>query len=96
MKRKDFPAPAEGVIATILLIVEDIDRSRDFYHNVMGAEVVLERDPAILKFFNTWLIINVGGGPTEDKPDVTLTPPRDLHTASSVLNLRVAGHSLYL
>ncbi len=96
MKREDFPAPTEGVVVTVLLIAEDIDRSRNFYHEVMGAEVVMERDPAILKFFNTWLIINGGGGPTEDKPDVTLTPPRDLHTASGALNLRVADiHSIY-
>ena len=96
MKQADFPAPKEGVVATLLLIVKDIDRSRDFYHEVMGAEVVMERNPAILKFFNTWLIINVGGGPTEDKPDVILTPPGDIHTASSALNLRVADiHSIY-
>ena len=101
MKREDFPAPSEGVVATVLLIVEDVDRSKDFYHRVMGAEVVMEPDhkmetPAILKFFNTWLIINVGGGPTEDKPDVTLVAPRDPHTASSALNLRVADiNSIY-
>jgi catechol 2,3-dioxygenase-like lactoylglutathione lyase family enzyme len=96
MKREDFPAPAEGVVATVLLIVADIDRARDFYRDVLGAKVVLERDPAILKFFNTWLIINVGGGPTEDKPGVTLTPPRDRNTASSALNLRVADiESIY-
>ncbi len=90
MKREDFPAPTEGVIATVLLIVDDIDRARNFYRDVMDAQVVFEGPPAILKFFNTWLIINVGGGPTQDKPDVTLTPPQDLQTASSALNLRVA------
>lgn len=36
MKREDFPAPKEGVVATLLLIVEDIDRSMDFYHEVIG------------------------------------------------------------
>lgn len=96
MKPEDFPAPREGVVATVLLIVKDIDRSRDFYHKVMGAEVVMERGPAILKFFNTWLIINVGGGPTPDKPDVTLTAPTNPKIASSALNLRVADiHSIY-
>lgn len=90
MRREDFPAPREGVLVTVLLIVEDVDRSRDFYRDVLGAKVVRERDPAILKFHNSWLILNVGGGPTEDKPDVTLTAPRDPTTASSALNLRVA------
>ena len=96
MDIKDFPLPKEGVVATFLLIVKDIDRSRDFYHKVIGAEVVMERDPAVLKFFNTWLIINVGGGPTDDKPEVVMTPPQDLNTASSAINLRVADiHSIY-
>jgi lactoylglutathione lyase len=42
---------------------------------VFGATVVRERDPVILKLANSWLILNVGGGPTDDKPAVTLTPP---------------------
>ncbi|MDQ3658833.1 MAG: VOC family protein, partial [Actinomycetota bacterium] len=57
---------------------------------VLGAEVVNERDPVILKFHNSWLILNVGGGPTDDKPDVTLEPPGDPSRTSAFLNLRVA------
>ena len=46
---------------------------------------------------NSWIIINVGGGPTEDKPTVTLEPPRELDRANSFLNLRVADiHSAVL
>jgi len=38
---------------------------------------VVERDPVIIKVANSWLILNEGGGPTDDKPTVTLTtPPR--------------------
>lgn len=37
---KGLPAPREGLIVTHLLIVTDQDRSREFYHSVMGAEVV--------------------------------------------------------
>lgn len=32
----------------------------------------------------------MGGGPTDDKPQVTLAPPSDLNNASSFLNIRVA------
>src|SRR5262249_9276962 len=39
---------------------------------------------------NSWIIINVGGGPTDDKPGVTLEPPRDPDRVSSFLNIRVA------
>ena len=91
MNLEDFPAPREGVIITHFLVVRDQDASRDWYRDVFGAKVVRERDPVILKFHNGWLILNVGGGPTDDKPDVTLEPPSDPSRTSAFLNLRVAN-----
>ena len=44
----------------------------------------------IVQLANGWVIINTGGGPTDDKPTVTLEPPRDLDLTSSFLNIRVA------
>jgi lactoylglutathione lyase len=38
---------------TVLLIVEDQDRTRAFYEQVLGASVVRERDPVILQFHNS-------------------------------------------
>jgi lactoylglutathione lyase len=52
--------------------------------------VVLERDPVVMKVANTWLMLNVGGGPTDDKPDVTLITPPDRGRTSAFLNVRVA------
>jgi lactoylglutathione lyase len=86
----DFPAPTEGFVLTHFLVVGDQDRSRQWYENVLGAKTVLERDPVIMKVANSWIILNVGGGPTEDKPDVTLETPSDPHRASAFLNIRVA------
>jgi catechol 2,3-dioxygenase-like lactoylglutathione lyase family enzyme len=60
---------------TVLMIVNNQDRSRDFYHNVMGAEIARDRDPAILRFHNGVIVLNVGGSPTDDKPTVTMAPP---------------------
>ena len=90
MTERDFPEPAEGFVVTHFLVVSDQDRSRDFYRDVFGATVVMERDPVIMKIANSWLILNVGGGPTDDKPTVTLAPPADPDRASAFLNLRVA------
>src|ERR1700735_5472534 len=73
----DHPAPASGFVVPRFLVVSDQDRSRDFYVSVFGATVVAERDPVILKIANSWLILNVGGGPTDDKPTVTVTKPAD-------------------
>lgn len=52
--------------------------------------MVLEENPCTIKLANGWIIMNPGGGPTPDKPDVTLRPPTDPGTVSSFLNLRVA------
>ncbi len=90
MRQEDFPRPESGFVVTHFLVVADQDRSRDFYQRVFGAKVVLERDPVIMKIANSWLILNVGGGPTDDKPTVTLTPPADRDHASAFLNFRVA------
>ena len=90
MQNSDFPAPTEGFVITNLLIVSDQDRSRDFYTKVLGAKVINEKDPVILKVANTWLILNVGGGPTDDKPNVIAAPPQSSNVLISSLNIRVA------
>jgi len=43
-----------------------------------------------MKGANSWLILNVGGGPTDDKPTVTLTTPANPDQTSAFLNIRVA------
>jgi catechol 2,3-dioxygenase-like lactoylglutathione lyase family enzyme len=96
MDLSQFPLPDEGFVVTHMLIVDDIPRSVAFYRDVLGGEVVFEggvdtvQRPSMVKLANTWIIINVGGGPTEDKPDVTVAPPADPNLVSSFLNLRVA------
>ena len=90
MANDDFPAPSEGFVLTHFIVAADVARSRDFYTGVLGGTVVLDGEPTIVKLANGWVVINVGGGPTDDKPDVILEPPGDLHRASAFLNLRVA------
>ena len=90
MATEDFPAPSEGFVLTHFIVVEDVARSRDFYAGALGGSVVLDGEPTIVKLANSWIIINVGGGPTDDKPGVTLEPPRDRGSASAFLNIRVA------
>ena len=90
----DWPRPRKGagadVAVTHLLIVRDVDRSRRFYADVLGATVLMEGPPSILRFYNSWLILSLEGGPTDDKPDVVAAAPRDGRMLTSALNLRVA------
>src|SRR5918999_1733621 len=86
----EFPAPTEGFVLTHFIVSEDVERSRRFYTDVLGGEAVLEGEPTIVALANGWVIINVGGGPTEDKPTVILETPPDPDRTSSFLNIRVA------
>jgi catechol 2,3-dioxygenase-like lactoylglutathione lyase family enzyme len=85
-----LPAPAEGIVLTHFVVSADVERSRRFYTDVLGGETVLEGEPSIVALANGWVIINVGGGPTEDKPTVTLEAPTDPDRVHAFLNVRVA------
>jgi predicted enzyme related to lactoylglutathione lyase len=86
--------PQEGFTVTHFLTVADIERSVRFYETVFGGRILSRGDskgaPGYIQIGNTWLIINVGGGPTPDKPSVTLSVPADPNKVSSFMNMRVA------
>jgi catechol 2,3-dioxygenase-like lactoylglutathione lyase family enzyme len=86
----DLPYPEQGLVLTHFLTVRDVARSRDFYADIFGGRVMLEENPAIVKVANSWIILNPGGGPTPDKPDVILAPREPGDPVSSFLNVRVA------
>lgn len=89
----EFPAPAEtsaGFVLTHFIVCADVERSRRFYTEVLGGETVRAGEPSYVALANSWIIMNVGGGPTDDKPTVTLETPPDPDRTSSFLNIRVA------
>src|SRR6058998_2229276 len=85
-----FPVPKEGILLTHFIVSDDVERSRRFYTDVLGGQTVRAGEPSFVALANSWIIINVGGGPTEDKPTVTLETPPDPDRTSSFLNVRVA------
>ena len=92
----DFPA--EGMELTHLLVVRDVERSKAFYRDVLGAEVYREYGgtSVVLRFLGTWLLLVTGGGPTADKPDVTFAEPVDPRTVSHEMTIRVPDcHAAY-
>src|SRR5208283_1643814 len=79
--------PRGGFTVTHFITVADIDRSADFYARVFGGRILSRGDSkgasGHIQIANTWLIVNVGGGPTPDKPTVTLSVPADPDKISS-------------
>jgi len=86
--------PQDGFTVAHFLTVADIERSARFYETVFGGRILSGGDakgaPGYIQIANTWLIVNVGGGPTPDKPSVTLSVPADPDSVSSFMNIRVA------
>ena len=92
----ELPPPPEGIVLAHFIVSDDVERSRRFYTEVLGGRVVFSGDVTYVALANTWIIINVGGGPTDDKPSVTLETPRDPDRVSSFLNIRVKDiHAVY-
>ncbi len=85
--------PREGFSVAHFLTVADIDRSARFYEKVFGGRILSRGDskgaPGYIQIANSWLLVNVGGGPTPDKPSVTLSVP-DPDKINGFMNIRVA------
>ena len=87
----DNDFPVEGVELTHLLVVSDMERSRSFYQDVLGAKIHREYGgtSCVLNFQGSWILLVTGGEPTKDKPTVTFAPPSDPETVSHQLTIRV-------
>ena len=83
--------PDNGMELTHILVVEDLDRARTFYRDVLGADIQREYGgtSTVMRFLGAWLLLVTGGEPTDDKPDVTMEPPVDLERVSHVMTIRV-------
>jgi catechol 2,3-dioxygenase-like lactoylglutathione lyase family enzyme len=93
-------ATDDGIVLAHFIVSGDVERSRRFYTEVLGGRTVVsgEEDDQVtyVALANSWIIINVGGGPTDDKPTVTLETPPDPDRVNSFLNIRVADiHAMY-
>ena len=90
----ESPKASHKLVIGHFIVSGDVERSRRFYTEVLGGKTVISGEDGdevtYVALANTWIIINVGGGPTDDKPTVTLETPPDPNRVSSFLNIRVA------
>ena len=87
-----------GIVLAHFIVSDDVERSARFYTEVLGGRLAYSGPGGLtyVQLANSWIIINVGGGPTDDKPAVTLETPPDPDRVSSFLNIRVADiHAVY-
>jgi hypothetical protein len=86
----DLDRDETGMVLCHFIVSSDVDRSARFYTDVLGGKLVFSNeDLRYVALANSFIIINVGGGPTDDKPTVILETPRDPDRADSFLNIRV-------
>jgi predicted enzyme related to lactoylglutathione lyase len=95
VERKSYEMPPQdGFTVAHYLTVADIERSARFYEKVFDGRILSLGDsagaPGYIQIANTWLLVNVGGGPTPDKPTVILSVPPNPDSLSSFMNIRVA------
>ncbi len=83
------PTQAGRMVVCYFIVSDDVERSRRFYTDVLGGTEVFGPEPTNVALANSFIVINAGGGPTDDKPTVTLETPRDPDRISSFLNIRV-------
>jgi catechol 2,3-dioxygenase-like lactoylglutathione lyase family enzyme len=76
---------------THILVVTDVQRSRRWYSEVLGAQLYREYGgtSAVLSFNGAWLLLVTGGDPTPDKPTVTLAPPSNSDRIEHLFTVRV-------
>ena len=73
----ELPPLPDGFVVNHFITSDDVERSARFYTEVLGGKVVFGPVPTVVELSNSFIVINTGGGPTDDKPTVTLETPRD-------------------
>ena len=92
------PFAGEPSALTTILVVSDLERSKAWYLDVLGAELYGEYGgtSVVLSFLGAWLLLVAGGGPSEDKPTVTFAEPMDPDRVDHAFTIRVADcHAAY-
>ena len=82
--------PFENSAITTILVVSDLLKSKSFYIDILGAELYREySESVVLSFLDSWILLVLPGGPTEDKPDIHFRTQKDSNNVSHSFTIRV-------
>ena len=87
-----MPLNTHASAITHMIVVSDIKRSKAWYMDVLGCSLYGEYGgtSVVLDWNGSWILLVTGGGPTTDKPDVTLVEPKDPNRTARSTIFRVA------
>jgi catechol 2,3-dioxygenase-like lactoylglutathione lyase family enzyme len=76
---------------THMLVVSDVESSRDWYVRVFDATIYGEYGgtSVVLELLGNWILLVTGGDPDEGKPTVVLDVPEDFDRVSAQMIFRV-------
>jgi catechol 2,3-dioxygenase-like lactoylglutathione lyase family enzyme len=83
--------PESGMALTHILVVGDIEKSKKFYLDVLGAEFYSEYGgtSVVVKFLGNWLLLVTGGDPTPDKPGISFSADKQERSVNHSFTIRV-------
>lgn len=86
---KDDPFTSSEL--TTILVVTDINKSKIFYIDQLGATLYREYggNSVVLQFLNNWILLVTGGEPTPDKPAIEFKAPINKNSVSHSFTIRV-------
>jgi len=84
-----FPALTEGIVLTHFLVSDDVERSRRFYTDVLGARPCWGANPRSSRSQTAGSSSTSEADQPRTKPAVSLETPRNPDRVSSFLNIRV-------
>ena len=89
MPENQFPTP--DMALTHILVVSNMEQSKKFYSEVLGAEIYREYGgtSCVLRFLENWFLLVTEGGPTDDKPTIHFKPADDQDNVSHAFTIRV-------
>lgn len=89
MAKQEFPTP--DMALTTILVVSDMEKSKAFYQNILGAELYREygESSTVIQFLGNWILLVTGGEPTKDKPKIHFTEPENPNQVSHAFTIRV-------